>query len=128
MAISGGLAGLTGAVLLSGVQHRLIEGISPGYGFIAVIIALLGRENALGVCIVAFFFAVLLAGSESMYRTLGIPVAFAQTLQALVLVFVLIGEVFTRIHLPKKIMRVDKGKLESFGKQVGAPAERGKVE
>src|SRR5215210_1420853 len=47
MAISGGLAGLTGAVLLSGVQHRLIEGISPGYGFIAVIIALLGRENAL---------------------------------------------------------------------------------
>ena len=50
-----------------------------------------------------FFFAVLLAGSEAMYRTLGIPVAFAQTLQALVLVFVLIGEVFTRIHLPKRI-------------------------
>ena len=44
MAISGGLAGLTGAVLLSGVQHRLIEGISPGYGFIAVIIALLGEK------------------------------------------------------------------------------------
>ena len=70
-----------------------------------MIIALLGRENALGVCLVAFFFAVLLAGSEAMYRTLGIPVAFAQTLQALVLVFVLIGEVFTRIHLPKRFKR-----------------------
>ena len=129
MAISGGLAGLTGAVLLSGVQHRLIEGISPGYGFIAVIIALLGRENALGVCLVAFFFAVLLQGSEVMYRTLGIPVAFAQTLQALVLVFVLIGEIFTRIHLPKKrIKRVDEGILKNGGKQIGAPAERAKLE
>ena len=120
MAISGGLAGLTGAVLLSGVQHRLIEGISPGYGFIAVIIALLGRENALGVCLVAFFFAVLLQGSEVMYRTLGIPVAFAQTLQALVLVFVLIGEVFTRIHLPKRIKRVDEDILKNGGKQIGS--------
>jgi simple sugar transport system permease protein len=128
MAISGGLAGLTGAVLLAGVQHRLIEGISPGYGFIAVIIALLGRESALGVCLVAFFFAVLLAGSEAMYRTLGIPVAFAQTLQALVLVFVLIGEVFTRIHLPKRIKRSNEDKIENHGKQIGPPAERGKVE
>ena len=83
----------------------IIEGLSPGYGFIAVIIAPLGRENALGVCLVAFFFAVLLQGSEVMYRTLGIPVAFAQTLQDLVLVFVLIGEVFTRIHLSKRIKR-----------------------
>ena len=128
MAISGGLAGLTGAVLLAGVQHRLIEGISPGYGFIAVIIALLGRENALGVCLVAFFFAVLLAGSESMYRTLGIPVAFAQTLQALVLVFVLIGEVFTRIHLPKRIKRRADEDIIENGNQIGAHTERGKVE
>jgi general nucleoside transport system permease protein len=37
-----------------------------------------------------------LAGSEVMYRTLGVPVALAQTLQALVLVFVLIGELFLR--------------------------------
>ena len=128
MAISGGLAGLTGAVLLSGVQHRLIEGISPGYGFIAVIIALLGRENALGVCLVAFFFAVLLQGSEVMYRTLGIPVAFAQTLQALVLVFVLIGEIFTRIHLPKRTKRVDDDIFKKGGKQIGAPAESVKLE
>lgn len=56
MGISGGIAGITGAVLVSGVQHLLIEGISPGYGFIAVIIALLGRNNPFGVAIGAFFF------------------------------------------------------------------------
>jgi ABC-type uncharacterized transport system permease subunit len=51
----------------------------------------------IGVSVVAFFFAALLTGSEAMYRTMGIPVAFAQTLQALVLVFVLIGDLFLRL-------------------------------
>src|SRR5919202_5757175 len=94
MGISGGVAGLAGAVLVTGVQHYLIEGISPGYGFVAVIIALLGRQHPIGVAVVAFFFSVLMTGSESMYRSLSIPTAFATTLQALVLVFVLIGQLF----------------------------------
>jgi simple sugar transport system permease protein len=94
LAISGGLAGIAGGLLVSGVQHVLIEGISPGYGFVAVIIALLGRQHPIGVAIVAFFFSVLMTGSETMYRSLGIPGAFSMTLQALVLVFVLVGELF----------------------------------
>jgi general nucleoside transport system permease protein len=101
MGISGGIAGVTGAILVSGVQHLLIEGISPGYGFIAVIIALLGRNNPLGVAIAAFFFAALMSGSEVMYRILGIPSSFATTLQALVLIFVLIGELFARLQVRK---------------------------
>jgi general nucleoside transport system permease protein len=102
MGISGGVAGLAGAILVTGVQHYLIEGISPGYGFIAVIAALLGRQHPIGVAIVAFFFAALISGSEVMYRTLGIPSSFAPTLQALVLIFVLIGELFTRLPITKR--------------------------
>jgi len=94
MGISGGLAGIAGGLLVSGVQHVLIEGISPGYGFIAVIIALLGRQHPIGVAIVAFFFSILMTGSETMYRSLGVPSAFSMTLQALVLVFVLVGQLF----------------------------------
>ena len=101
MGISGGLAGIAGAILVSGVQHILIEGLSPGYGFIAVMIALLSRNNPLGVAIGAFFFAALMSGSEVMYRTLGIPSSFATTLQALVLVFVLIGELFAHLRIRK---------------------------
>ncbi len=94
LGISGGLAGVAGGLLVSGVQHLLIEGISPGYGFVAVIIALLGRQHPIGVAIVAFFFSVLMTGSETMYRSIGVPSAFSMTLQALVLVFVLVGELF----------------------------------
>ena len=42
MLISGGMAGLAGAVELMGVHHRLIEEVSPEYGFTAIIIAVLG--------------------------------------------------------------------------------------
>ena len=105
MGVSGGLAGVAGAILVSGVQQQLIEGISPGYGFIGVIIALLGRQHPVGVAVVAFFFAALMSGSQVMYRTLGIPSAFADTLQALVLIFVLIGELFTRWKIKTKIIK-----------------------
>lgn len=94
LGISGGLAGIAGGLLVLGLQHLLIEGISPGYGFVAVIIALLGRQHPVGVAIVSFFFAALMTGSETMYRSLGVPAAFAMTLQALVLVFVLVGGLF----------------------------------
>lgn len=106
MGISGGIAGVTGAILVSGVQHLLLEGISPGYGFIAVIIALLARNNPIGVAIAAFFFAALMSGSEVLYRTLGIPSSFAITLQALVLIFVLMGELFARLQVKKKTENV----------------------
>jgi simple sugar transport system permease protein len=102
MGVSGGIAGVAGAILVSGVQRQLLEGISPGYGFIAVIIALLGRLHPLGVALAAFFFAALMTGSEAMYRTLGIPSSFAETLQALVLIFVLIGELFVRWQIKAK--------------------------
>jgi len=105
MGVSGGLAGVAGAILVSGVQLQLLEGISPGYGFIGVIIALLGRQHPVGVAVVAFFFAALMSGSQVMYRTLGIPSAFADTLQALVLIFVLIGELFTRWKIKTKIIK-----------------------
>lgn len=114
LGISGGLAGIAGGLLVSGVQHVLIEGISPGYGFVAVIIALLGRQNPVSVAVVAFFFSILMTGSEAMYRSLGIPSAFSQTLQALVLIFVLVGELFVmwlnnRTNMKMSVQSAAKG-------------------
>ncbi len=114
LGISGGLAGIAGGLLVSGVQHILIEGISPGYGFIAVIIALLARQHPVGVAVVAFFFSILMTGSETMYRSLGVPSAFSMTLQALVLVFVLVGGLFV-LWLNKRSNNNNKKKIISAG-------------
>lgn len=94
--ISGAIAGIAGAALVQGVNDRLLPHISPGYGFIAIVIALLGREHPLGIVFVAIFFGALMSGANLMYQTMGIPVAIAGTLQALVLIFALIGEFIAR--------------------------------
>jgi len=94
--ISGAIAGVAGAALVQGVNDRLLPNISPGYGFIAIVIALLGREHPLGIVFVAVFFGALMSGANLMYQTMGIPVAIAGTLQALVLIFALIGEFIAR--------------------------------
>ena len=60
MLISGALCGLAGWNEVYGVQYRLLEGLSSGYGDIATIIALLGGLNPLGIVIASFFFSALL--------------------------------------------------------------------
>ena len=65
MLISGGLAGLAGAVEISGVVHRLQDNFSPGYGFTGIIVAYLAKFHPLGVVVTAVAFgALILAGRE----------------------------------------------------------------
>lgn len=62
MALSGGLAGTAGAVELLGVQSRLIDNFSPGWGFDGIAVALVGRLHPLGVLIAALFLEPCAAG------------------------------------------------------------------
>ena len=48
-AISGALAGLAGIIEVAGPVGHLQPGISPGYGFTAIIVAFLGRLNPIGI-------------------------------------------------------------------------------
>ena len=75
--ISGGLAGLAGMCEVAGLQHRLLEGISPGYGYLAIIVALLGGNSPLGVVIAAVGVAALQVGSLSMQRAASVPSSIA---------------------------------------------------
>lgn len=104
MLISGGMSGLAGAVELMGVHHRLIEQVSPEYGFTAIIIAVLGRGKPARVVLAALFFAVLTVGADGMRLTMGIPSAIGKILQALVLLFALGSEIFEqRLQLREQI-------------------------
>ena len=53
---SGALAGLGGAIEVSGISYALYQNLSPGYGFTAIAVALLGRLNPVGVVISGFLF------------------------------------------------------------------------
>ena len=56
LALSGAIAGLAGGVEVAGVSYALFQNLSPGYGFTAIAVALLGRLNPLGVVLAGLLF------------------------------------------------------------------------
>lgn len=87
--ISGGLAGLAGVCEIAGLQHRLLEGISPGYGYLAIVAALLGRNHPVGVVIASIGIAVIQVGATGMQRSAGVPTAIANIMLGCVVLLIL---------------------------------------
>lgn len=100
MIISGGLAGLAGMSEVSGVAHRLMYGISPGYGYTAIIVAWLAKLNPFGMIISAFLFGGLIVGGYSI-QTLGLPSSTSDMLQGAILFFLIAGATVSKFRLRK---------------------------
>ena len=94
--LGGALAGLSGAIEVAGIQHRLIEGLQSNYLLLGIIIGLIAKGNNLAVPFVAFFIAVLEVGASAMQRTMMIPIEMVFIVEALVLLFVLLSDVVRR--------------------------------
>ena len=87
--ISGGLAGIAGVCEIAGLHHKLLEGISPSYGYLAIIVALLGGNHPAGVVVSAVGIAALQVGSLSMQRAAGVPSAIASIIMGAVVMLIL---------------------------------------
>jgi simple sugar transport system permease protein len=79
---SGALAGLAGAIEVSGVTFALYENISPGYGFTAIAVALLAQLNPLGVILTGIAFGALETGATAMQRDAGVPSVVVSVVEA----------------------------------------------
>jgi simple sugar transport system permease protein len=88
LSVSGALAGLCGANEILGVQHRLIAGLSGGYGFDGIAVALLGQNTALGIVLAALFFGALKAFANQAQILYHVPVQAVFIVEA-VIIFVL---------------------------------------
>ncbi|MGZ3517814.1 MAG: ABC transporter permease [Vulcanimicrobiaceae bacterium] len=73
LALSGAIAGLGGATIVTGVLHRFNTELSPGYGFTAIAVALVGDLDPLWVCVAAFGFGILEAGGLAMQASAQVP-------------------------------------------------------
>lgn len=92
LAVSGAVAGLAGAIEVSGYHQRLILGLSPGYGYMAILLAVLGQRRPLGVVVAGLAFAVLLTGSDSLQRSVRLPQSAVLVFQAIILLTILFAE------------------------------------
>jgi simple sugar transport system permease protein len=101
MMLSGGLAGLAGVGEVAGIHYRLRypQGISPGYGFTAIIVTWLARLNPLAVIVSALLLGGLLVGGDAIQVALGLPVATIYMFNGLILLFVMGADLFTRYQV-----------------------------
>jgi simple sugar transport system permease protein len=105
LVLSGGLAGLAGAVELTGITHRVVEGFAVGYGFSGIVVALFGRLHPLGAIPSAFLFGALLVGADKMQRSMQIPSATVIALQGLIVIFVVSSDFFIRRYNARRKAR-----------------------
>jgi general nucleoside transport system permease protein len=88
LTLAGGFAGLAGVVEVIGVQHRLLVGITSGYGFSGIVAALFGGLHPLGLIPASWLFGSLLVGGDTMQRAVQVPSALVGALLGLVVLFV----------------------------------------
>jgi simple sugar transport system permease protein len=87
--VSGALAGLAGIIEVAGPVGHLQPGISPGYGFTAIIVAFLGRLNPIGVLIASLFLALTFIGGEQAQISMKLPLDLTRVFQGILLFYVL---------------------------------------
>lgn len=100
--IGGGLGGVAGMTELLGAQHRLMDGISGGVGFLGLIVALLARLNPLAVLPTAILYAGMSVGADAIERRTTVPTSITLILESLIVLFVLAAELLRRyrVRLP----------------------------
>src|SRR5580692_11516194 len=110
-AISGGLAGLAGIIEVAGPIGHLQPGISPGYGFTAIIVAFLGRLNPVGILIAGLFLALTFIGGEQAQIAMKIPLDVTKVFQGILLFYVLACDslILYRIRLIPASRQVPSG-------------------
>jgi ABC-type uncharacterized transport system permease subunit len=97
--LSGGLAGLAGAIEVAGRTSYVTLDMSPGYGYTGIVIAMLAALNPLGVLAAGVFVAGVLVGADSMSRAVGVPTYIADVIVAASLISVLVATLLTQYRV-----------------------------
>lgn len=97
--VSGGLAGLAGAIEVMGVKGYVTTDLSPGFGYSGIVVAMLAGLNPLGVVLAALFTATMFVGADGMSRALKIPSYIADVTVALSLITMLVAVFFAQYRI-----------------------------
>ena len=102
MTLSGALAGMAGAVQILAVNHSMALGLSSGYGFDSIALALIGNNHPLGVVLSSLLFGTLRNGATRMMVVSAIPIDIVDVIQAIILMFVAAPAIIRSIYRLRK--------------------------
>lgn len=112
LTLAGGFAGIAGAIEVMGVQHRLLEGITSGYGFSGIVAALFGGLHPLGTIPASILFGGLLVGGDKMQRAVQVPNSLIDAILGLVVLFVVGSALWSRRWSARRQMATAKSQEE----------------
>src|SRR5947209_9070189 len=85
MAVAGAVAGIAGALLILGSEHRYPGVLRTGYGFDGIAVALVGGATAPGTVAAGLFFGAIRAGATRL-QLAGMHPSFAELIQGIAVV------------------------------------------
>lgn len=88
MALSGALAGVTGAALVLGIHRRLRLGISTNLAFDGIVVALLARNKPLAIPAMALLYAYLRTGADVMQSQANISSDIVRVIEAIIILLI----------------------------------------
>jgi simple sugar transport system permease protein len=97
--VSGGAAGLAGALEVAGPIGQLTPYVPVGYGFAAIIVAFVGRLHPLGMVFSALLMSMFYIGGELAQSRLGLPKSLTGVFQGLLLFSLLTCDVLIHQRL-----------------------------
>ena len=115
MSISGALAGLAGANQVLGVTHSLAMGLSSGYGYDFIALALLGNSSPLGVVLASLLFGFLRNGATQMMVATQIPIDIISIIQAFIIVFIAAPALIRAIFRIKEVKAIENVFVRGWG-------------
>jgi simple sugar transport system permease protein len=108
--VSGGAAGLAGALEVAGPIGQLTPYVPAGYGFAAIIVAFVGRLHPVGMVFSAILMSMFYIGGELAQSRLGLPKSLTGVFQGLLLFTLLACDTLVNYRLQLRAPKLTAAK------------------
>ncbi len=107
--VSGGMAGLAGALEVAGPIGQLTPYVPAGYGFAAIIVAYVGRLHPVGLVFSSLLMSMFYIGGELAQSRLGLPKSLTGVFQGLLLFSLLACDTLVNYRLVRQAQAANEG-------------------
>lgn len=104
-AISGGIAGLAGGVVVAGQEYRLTQFAAQNYMFSAIVISFISRFRIIPGLVTALIVGAFYTAGDALKVFYQLPTAIVTLIEAIILLSVLVAEFFSRFHIKLGVAR-----------------------
>jgi len=99
MAISGGICGMAGFLLVSGINHTVSANIAGGVGFTAIMVSWLAKFNPIVMILTSFLIVFLQIGAGEIATSFRLNQSIADIVTGIILFFIIGCEFFVRYKI-----------------------------